>query len=173
VTTPKQAPLELDSPYGKLTVHDKRSHESFKPRGRQRVARLHFDKLTVNRKDYGDMDVYLAQDDRGFFGLETDVYRGLTGAARRDLEEYFCDSVFPNPVLAPYKEPLTDEDYRASLKRTLKLEILRHLDDAAHKGSWEETTLRTDLVDEILYEALAKRGNGVTYSTIRQDEHRP
>jgi hypothetical protein len=173
MTTPKQAPLALDTPYGKVTVHDKRNHESFKPRARQRVARLHFEKLTVNRKDYGDMTVYLAQDNSGRFGIELESYRDLTDAARRDIEEYFCDSVFPNPILAPYKEPLDEADHRASLKRTLKLEILRHLDDAAHKGAWEETSLRTEIVDEILFEVRSKRADGKAYSTIRQDEHRP
>lgn len=174
MTTPKQAPFKLDTPYGAVEVHDRRNHESFTPGERDRVASLHFENLTINRKSYGDMIIYLAQDRRGFFGIETSSYDDLTESARRQLEEYFCDSVFPNPVLAPYKEPLPEDEWRASYKRSLALEVYRHLDEAvdprgARRPGREDFDLRTELVDEILRDVLALRAKGKSYWNIRQE----
>jgi hypothetical protein len=169
MTTPKQAPLELDTPYGKVTVRDLRNHESFKKGKRQRVAVLNFPNLTINRKSYGDADLYLAEDYAGRFGIETLNYRDITESARRQLEEYFCDSVFPNPVLAPYKEPLNEDEWRASYKHALWYEVVSTLDDLVTKPHSSEHAIRTELLDEILFEVRSHRADGLSYSRIRQD----
>jgi hypothetical protein len=174
VTTPKQAPLDLESPYGTLQVRDIRNHESFKKGERDRTAVLHFKNLTVNRKEYGEQMLYLAHDRTGRFGIEVPDYRTLTDSARRQIEEHFCDAVFPNPILAPYKVPLPEDEWRASYKHSLSLEVYRRLDDTVSRtGALDDESLRAELVDEILRDVLALRIAGKSYWSIRQEASKP
>lgn len=169
--TPKQDQLIIETPFGTATLIDRRDHKS-DPKTGQRAS-LHFGKLTVNRKEYEGISLYLEKG-RGDYppsvALSSHSYRDMTDAARRKVNDHFVPDGQVLPVLEPYMEPLDDASARAELKDRLTYEVTNGLYKAIESFSYPgiegSRELAQEIIDEILVEVQRKRQDSISYTNI-------
>lgn len=171
----KQETKTIETPFGTATIHDYRNHETPEHGGDR--ATIAFERLTINRKDYGDKRFsltgrrYYGDSKTRYYLSESSYQERLTNAADKKLEEFFLPGGEPIAELQPYIESLDAEDVRQATKNTLAHQVFSSLHDAVEKTAVREHEVLTrefvsELVDELLVEAATKRQDGVSYADI-------
>src|SRR5689334_8604592 len=128
ITTPRQAALTIETPYGTARIRDMRHYDTHPTEGDR--ADVHFEELTVNRKVYTNVSGTLSHR-YGRYAVSFSYYQGLTDSARDKVSEFFC----PNgecviEELNPYTHEIDQEYIRQSLKSSIRSRALRGLSEA-------------------------------------------
>jgi hypothetical protein len=161
----------LETPFGTCRVVDTRGWETplvgdtrYRPE-ESRLAKLSFEKLVINRKDYGSKTLYLA---RGRFGVDVSAHWAdkITPAGRTALDAYFTT----NEAMAPYLVDLDPADCRADEKAYVMSELrmaLSKVTPSKHEVAGNAPAQRrVDLVDECLEEIVEARDHSVWFTSI-------
>jgi hypothetical protein len=174
MTTPTQAKLTIETPFGTATIHDSRYYADHKE-SRPRLAGIYFEgALTVNRKEYQGVHLSVERwhDGEVYVGPNGYGYRDLTESARNKLRDWF--NLPENlEILKPYLEPLDPADIRRQIKSSLHSNIASEL----HKQEGEtnfppaarESGLVKELMIETLRDALAWVESGKSFSSFYFD----
>jgi hypothetical protein len=166
--TPKQARTTIETPFGTGYIMDHRGHETPKrdeKHARAEVAAIRFEKLVINRKDYGDMVLYVTRW-HDSISVSPYSYGGVTSKAHDALNEFFNDC----PPLEPFLDDLDEAGCRASRKHKLWYEIQSKLSSLSSNQYYpsEEGKLTDALLDEVLADITAQRAAGVHFSNIKE-----
>lgn len=171
MSNPIQPPVTIETPYGVGVLRDSR-HYNDKPNhyGSRELATVHFEKLTVNRKEYSNVRFSVkpgwGYDDAAPFRVHDDTYRaGLTDSARDKVGAALLEHA---DKFAPYLEELDAATVRSQIKDELASKIRRAIGDVApnhyHKGP--DFQLREDLIAEVLAECIARHDTGLSWSEV-------
>lgn len=159
-TFPKQDRWELETPFGTGTVSDWRGPKSDEDHVR---AGLYFENLTINKKEYRGVHIYLQTmpgpretGPRYWWNVSTG-YNSLTPAAKRKLIEFLEEQ----HKLTEYLRPLPWEDVHELELDSLRKDLAREIAKAGEVNS------STDgLVDDVLREMLNARNEGKSYMDL-------
>lgn len=160
-TTPEQEPLTIETPFGTAVLTDARHYTHNK------LARLKFEVLTVNNKEYKDVMFNvtpgLTRDDEVNVDDAYGYGSPLTASAKSKVEQWVRAHL--RAELSPLYEDQDPANLRADVKSPIRSRIARKL----HELSIDETfpePLRDELIREVLREALAAREQGHSFSTF-------
>lgn len=154
--TPKQPVREIETPFGPAQIIDWRNHET-EFETRPTLARIKFDKVVINNKEYADVYFDLTgnpRDETRWF--ESRSYRGgLTESANRKVHEWL-DTI---PEAATYAAPLAGEDVIASRKDL----TYRGLTERIWKTTREVMGVTEDEILEVLKGIVAEKEAGRSF----------
>ena len=160
--TPRQDPRMVDTKLGRVKILDYRDNETERSDNMYAtVARIDFERLVINRKDYGEITYYLERIHPGREVYRTTPARWgepLTTAAGKQVHEMLDEL---GPHYRDYVAPLDPGD--VARDRLDKLE--RKLAEACYK--LKDTPQATDEeIAEALRRVLARREAGETFHQI-------
>lgn len=166
--TPKQAPKTIETPFGTATVYDWRDHNTPKVTekyfGNREIASIGFKVLTVNRKEYRDMTLYVTHYSNhtgNYIGTGPYRYDALTKSARDKINDYFT---MEHEAIAPLLEDVDATDARRLLKHDIAYKALDHLHKTVTMS--DDPKLHAELLDEIYAEVQRQRQDGKDYHEI-------
>jgi hypothetical protein len=172
MATPTQPVRTIETPYGTARMSDARTHDPKEGYNSDR-AHFYFETLTVNNKEYSGSRFAMTHAHYhapGEYSIHDDnYYASLTESARRKVSEALTEAT--KDIIPLYLDDLDDDSKRLQIKAELKSELGQGIYKAApsrHDHS-DDAKLRTELIDEIMTEFMAKRESGMTWNDIYFD----